>query len=192
MDGHGQPLKIATWNVRTLYQAGKLDNCLQEMSRLNIDILGVAETRWTDAGAVDKEKYVMYFSGGNKHVNGVGIIIRKNLSRSIQSYIAKSERIIMMKVEGKPFDVVIIQAYAPTQDHGDAEVDRFYNEISECLDEVKGTDVLIIMGDFTAKVGSECTDEITGNYGLGERNDRGQRLVQFCQEENMTVSNTLF
>ena len=81
MNGRGQPLKIATWNVRTLYQAGKLDNCLQEMSRLNIDILGVAETRWTDAGAVDKEKYVMYFSGGNKHVNGVGIIIRKNLSR---------------------------------------------------------------------------------------------------------------
>ena len=115
-NGRGQPLKIVTWNVRTLYQAGKLDNCLQEMSRLNIDILGVAETRWTDAGAVDKENYVMYFSGGNKHVNGVGIIIRKNLSRSVQGYIAKSERIIMLKMEGKPFDVVIIQAYTPIQE----------------------------------------------------------------------------
>ena len=71
-------------------------------------------------------------------------------------------------------------------------MDRFYNEISECLEEVKGTDVRIVMGDFNAKVGSECTDEITGHYGLGERNDRGERLVQFCQEENMTISNTLF
>ena len=134
----------------------------------------------------------MYFSGGNKHVNGVGIIIRKNLSRSVQGYIAKSERIITLKIEGKPFDVVIIEAYTPTQDHSDTEVDRFYNEISEYLEKVKGTDVLISMGDFNAKVGSECTDEITGNYGLGERNDRGERLVQFCQEENMTIYNTLF
>ena len=77
MNGKGKLLKVGTWNVRTLYRAGKIDNCFQEMTRYDIDILGIAETRRIDSGMIDKDQYVMYFSGGQKHANAVGIILKK-------------------------------------------------------------------------------------------------------------------
>ena len=191
MNGQGSLLKVGTWNVRSLYQAGKLVNCTQEMSRLNIDILGVAETRWTDSGVIDGEDHTIYFSGGRKHQHGVGVIVKKHLNTSVLGYIAKSERVIMLKLEGKPFNVVIIQVYAPTADHNNEEVEEFYQQVSECLEEVKSTDVLVVMGDFNAKVGTEAT-EVSGQFGLGEKNERGERLIQFCQEEKLIVTNTMF
>ena len=112
MNGQGGFLKIGTWNVRSLYQAGKLDNCTQEMSRLNIDILGVAETRWTDSGVIDRDDHSIYFSGGNSHQHGVGIIVKKRLNSAVLGYIAKSNHVITLKLEGKPFNIVIMRVYA--------------------------------------------------------------------------------
>ena len=168
MNGKGKLLKIGTWNVRTLYRAGKLDNCIQEMTRFDIDILGIAETRWIDSGVIDKDQRVMYFSGGQKHANGVGIIIKKKWSKSVQGFIPISDRVMMLKIEGKPFNVVIVQCYAPTKDHSDEEIEEYYNEIQECLKLVKSTDVLVVMGDWNAKVGKEETGHITGKFGLGD------------------------
>ena len=98
----------------------------------------------------------------------------------------------MLKIEGKPFNVVIVQCYAPTQDHSDEVIEEYYNEIQECLKLVKSTDDLIVMGDWNAKVGKEETAHITGKFGLGDRNLRGERLIQFCQEENLIVTNTFY
>ena len=66
-------LKIGTWNVRTLYQSGKIDNCMMEMERLQIDVLGLAEVRWTESGIINKGKYVMVFSGGEKISMGLAL-----------------------------------------------------------------------------------------------------------------------
>ena len=98
----------------------------------------------------------------------------------------------MFKIEGKPFNIVIVQCYAPTQDHSDEEIGEYYNEIQECLKLVKSTDVLVVMGDWNAKVGKEETGHITSKFGLGDRNLRGERLIQFCQEENLIVTNTFY
>jgi len=70
-------IKLATWNVRTLYQAGRLENLKQEMQALDIDILGVCETRWTGNGKFNSDDFVMLYSGGETHSNGVGIIMKK-------------------------------------------------------------------------------------------------------------------
>ena len=90
-------LIIATWNVRTLYQAGKLDNAIQEMKKMKIDILGIAETRWTESGKIGKDSHTILYSGGQEHRNGVGILMKNNITRSIMGYWPMSNRVIMVK-----------------------------------------------------------------------------------------------
>ena len=122
-------LRIDTWNVRTLYQAGKLSNALKEMDNMKLDLLGISECKWTDNGIIVKDNNIMIYSGGKEHRNGVGIIMSKEIARSLIGYWAISERVIVIKLQGKPFNLCIIQIYAPTQDHEDEEIELFYDEI---------------------------------------------------------------
>ena len=127
----GNPLKIGTWNVRTLYKAGKLENAMQEMKRMELDIMGTAETRWTESGKVVKNNYTMIYSGGNEHKYGVGILMKNTITNAMMGYWAISERMMMMKLLSKPFNINIIEVYAPTQDHDDDEIEKFYDDIKK-------------------------------------------------------------
>ena len=98
----------------------------------------------------------------------------------------------MLKLKAKPFNIAIIQTYAPTSSHTDEEIEEHYEEIDKMLKEVKSTDVLFIIGDFNAKIGDNKYENIVGKYGLGERNSRGERLLQFCIEKNLIIANTTF
>lgn len=186
-------IKIATWNVRTMYQKGKIDNAIQEMKSMNVDILGISEMRWTDSGKMRKNGYTVVFSGdGKEHRNGVGFIIKDNIAKSLMGFWPISDRSILIKLEGKPFNISIIQIYAPTQDHGDEEVEAFYEEIEKAIKIVKSDEVLIVMGDWNAKAGSYPISGVMGRFGLGNQNERGQRLQQFCVENRLVISNTFF
>lgn len=185
-------LRIGTWNVRTLYRPGKLENCLMQMDDLKLDILGISEVRWTDNGKVNKEDHSIIYSGGRFHKNGVGIILRPKAHRALMGYWPISERVIMAKFKSKPFNLVILQVYAPTCDYSDEDVDLFYEEIETGLQSVKSTDILIVMGDLNAKVGKGKYKDIVGDYGLGSRNERGNRLIEFCVQHELMISNTWF
>ena len=87
----------------------------------------------------------------------------------------------MVKIRGKPFNVNIIQVYAPTQDHEDEEIKAFYEKIENVLQRVKYGEVTCIKGDFNAKVGTKL-DNTVGRYGVGDTNESGERLVEFCQQ----------
>ena len=76
-------VRIATWNVRTLYQPGKLENVKQEMKRLKVNVMGVCETRWTDSGSFTSDGFTVLFSGNDKHERGVGFIIDQTTEKSI-------------------------------------------------------------------------------------------------------------
>ena len=188
----GRTLCIGTWNVRTMFQAGKIDNIVQEMTWMNNDILGLCETRWTDNGKVTYENHTLVYSGGKEHSRGVGIIMKNTVAASMIGYFPISERVMMLKLKGQPFDISIIQGYAPTSDYSDNEVEMFYDEMKNAMKYVKCGEVVIVMGDFNAKVGNEKHSNIVGKYGLGTRNDRGRRLIQFCEEYNLMVTNTWF
>ena len=188
----GRCLKIGTWNVRTLYQPGKLENVIQEMQNMNLDILGIAETHWTEEGKIKQEKHTMIYSGGENHRNGVGIVMKNSVSKSMIGFWTISERVIMIKLKAKPFNINIIQVYAPTQDHDDEEIEKFYQEIQNGIKYVKSDEIMCIMGDLNAKVGDEKYQNIIGMHGLGQRNERGERLIQFCQENKLFVANTWF
>ena len=94
--------------------------------------------------------------------------------------------------QGKPFNIMVMQGYAPTSTAEEAEVERFYEDLQDLLELTPKKDVLFIIGDWNAKVGSQETPGVTGKFGLGVRNEAGQRLIEFCQENTLVIANTFF
>ena len=94
--------------------------------------------------------------------------------------------------QGKPFNTTVIQVYAPTSNAEEAEVERVYEDLQDLLEPTPKTDVLFIIGDWNAKVGSQETPGVTSKFGLGIQNEAGQKLIEFCQENALVIVNTLF
>ena len=99
---------------------------------------------------------------------------------------------ISVHSQGKPFNITVIQVYAPTSNPEEAEVEQFYEDLQDLLELTHQKDVLFIIGDLNAKVGSQETPGVTGKFGLGIRNVVGQRLIEFCQENALVILNTFF
>ena len=99
---------------------------------------------------------------------------------------------ISVHFQGKPFNITVIQVYVPTSNAEEAEVERFYEDLQDLLELTPKKDVLFIIGDWNAKVGSQETPGVTGKFGLGMRNEAGQRLIEFCKENALVITNTLF
>ena len=99
---------------------------------------------------------------------------------------------ISVHFQGKPFNITVIQAYVPASNDEEAEVERFYENLQELLELTPKKDVLFIIVDWNAKVGSQETPGVTGKFGLGIQNEAGQRLIEFCQENTLVIANTLF
>ena len=99
---------------------------------------------------------------------------------------------ISVRFQGKPFNITVIQVYAPTSSTDDAEVEQFYEDLQDLLELIPKKDVLFIIGDWDAKVASQETPEVTGKFGLGIWNEAGQRLIEFCQENALVLTNILF
>ena len=99
---------------------------------------------------------------------------------------------ISVRFKGKPFNITVIQIYAPTSNTEEDEVERFYEDLQDLLELTPKKVVLFIIGDWNAKVGSQETPGVTSKFGLGMRNEAGQRLIEFCQENTLVIANTLF
>ena len=93
--------------------------------------------------------------------------------------------------QGKPFNITVIQVYAPISNAEEAEVEWFYEDLQDLLELTPKKDILFIIGDWNAKVGSQETPGVTGKFGLGIWNEAGQRLIKFCQENALVIANTL-
>ncbi|GFO05072.1 craniofacial development protein 2-like protein [Plakobranchus ocellatus] len=168
-------LNIATWNIRTPLQKGKLENIKQEMERMKLNILGLSEVRWKGAGKITSGGHEIIYSDGTESEKGVGIIVEQTLTKAIKGYWALSDRVLLVKIVGKPVNLNIIQVYAPTANSNDEDLDKFYNDLDTAKTQCKSQDPLIIMGDFNAKVGTDKVDAIVGKHGLGIRNERGRQ-----------------
>ena len=184
--------RIGTWNVRSMNGVGRLENLKREMSRLNLAIVGVSEVRWKEENDFWSEEFRVINTGGVRGQAGVGIIMNKEIGNKVLYYKQQSERLIMVKIDTKPVVTTVVQVYMPTNTHTDQEVEEVYEEIEELLKHVKGEENLIIMGDWNARVGEGKDSNIVGEYGLGVRNERGDRLVQFCAKNKLVIGNTLF
>ena len=99
---------------------------------------------------------------------------------------------ISVHLQGKPFTITVIQVYAPTSNTEEAEVEWFYEDLQDVLELTPPKDILSIIGDWNAKVGSQETPGVTGKFGLGVQNAAGQKLIEFFQENTLVIGNTLF
>jgi len=187
-----KPLRMGTWNVRTMLQKGKLENLKQEMERMNLNILGLSEVRWKGAGCITSDNYIILYSGGDQHQKGVGMILDQETSKTTKSFCTVNDRVLIVKLKGTPFDIGIVQVYAPTADKDDAEIEEFYENIEKAMKQLKSQDIRIIMGDLNSKVAKGKDETTVGPFGIGVRNERGERLTEWCKEQKLAVMNTWF
>ena len=119
-------------------------------------------------------------------------MVSKRVQNVVLGCNLKNDRMISVRLQGKPFNITVIQVYAPTSNTEETEVERFCEDLQDLLELTPKKDVLFIRGDWNAKVGSQETPGVTGKFGLGVRNEAGQRLIEFCQQNTLVRANTLF
>ena len=119
-------------------------------------------------------------------------MVNKRVQNAVCGCNLKNDRMISVRFQGKPFNITVIQVYAPTSNAEEAEVEWYYADLQDLLGLTSKKDVLFILGDWNAKVGSQETPGVTGKFGLGVRNEAGQRLIEFCQKNALVIVNTLF
>jgi len=185
-------LNIGTWNIRTMARPGKLANVIGEMRRAELDILGLAEVRWKEGGEFISEGIKVVYAGGDKSQNGVAILMTDRVARCVTRVERVEDRMILVTIRGHPVDITIMQVYMPTSTHDEEEVDAMYEKIERCLENIKGTDYVVVMGDWNAVVGEGEQEGIIGKFGLGSRNERGEKLTEFCKRQRLVATNTWF
>ena len=150
---------------------GKLEVVKQEMARLNMDILGISELKWTGMGEFNSDDHYIYYCGQEPlRRNGVAIMVNKRVQNAVLGCNLKNDRMISVCFQGKPLNSTVIKAYAPTSNAEEAEVEWFYEDLQDLLELAPQKDVLFIIGDWNAKVGSQETPGVTGKFGLGVLN----------------------
>lgn len=189
-------LKICTWNVRGLNMTGKLSTV--EAALANIAITGLAETHWKVNGHFISPNGNLIICSSNENIsrNGVGIIINKTIKDSLLGYRTINDRIVAARFKATPINLNIIQVYAPTSSSSQEEIDSFYGKLGSAISDVPNRELLLVLGDFNAKIGITSEDDhlrsVVGKHGIGSRNERGEMLLEFCAENNLFVANSNF
>ena len=158
---------------------------------MNINILRISELRWTGMGEFNSNDHYIYYCGPESlRRNGVAIRVNKRVRNAVLGCNLKNDRMISIRFQGKLFNITVIQVYAPTSNAEEAE--RFHEDLQDLLELTPKKDVLFIIGDWNAKVGSQETPGVTGKFGLGVQNETRQKLIEFSQESALVIANTLF
>ena len=162
------------------------------MTRLKINIPGINEMRSLKNGNFMIDDFKMIYSRGDKHERGVGLLLDQYISKCVLGYWTVSDRVLLVKIQGNSFNIAIIVVYAQMTGSTEEEIDAFYETLEEAKSQCKPNEVNIIIGDLNAKVGSETDGRTVGPHGTGERNEFGEKWVQWCDSKNMVIMNTWF
>ena len=163
------------------------------MARVNIEILGISELKWAGMGKFNSDDHYIYYCGQESlRRSGVVIVVNKRVQNAVLGCNLKNDRMISVCFQGKPFNIMVIQVSAPMSNAEKAEVEWFCEDLQDLLELIPKTDVLFIIGDWNAKVGSQETRGVKGKFGLGILNEAGQRLIEFYQENALVIANTVF
>ena len=158
-----------------------MEEVKQEVARGNADILGIGELRWIEMGEFNSYDHYIYYCGQESLIkNGVAIIVNKRVQNAVLGCHLKNDKMISVRFQGKPFNITVIQVCAPSSNAEEVEVEWFYEDLQDLLELTPKKDVLFIIGDSNAKVGSQETPGVTGKFGLGVWDEAGQRLIEFC------------
>ena len=149
-----------------------------EYIRVNIDILGISELKWIGMGEFNSDDHCIYYHGQESlRGNGVAIIVNKRVQNAVRGCSLKNNRMISVHFQGKPFNITVIQVYAPTSNAKEAKVEWFYEDLQNLLELTTKKNILLMIGDWNAKRGSQEIAGVTGKFSLGVQNEAGQRLI---------------
>ena len=172
---------------------GKLEVIKPEMIKVNVNILGISELKGTGMGEFNSDDhYIYYCEREYLRRNGGASMVNKRVLHAVLRCNLKDERMISVRFQGKPFNITVIQAFAPMRNAEEAEVEWYCEDLQDLLELISKKDVLFIKGDSNVKVGSQEILGVTGKFGLGILNEAGQRLIEFFQENTLVIANTLF
>ena len=205
---HAKPkTRIACWNVRTLGslsdQSAQLLTTIDTMKKKRIEFLALSETRWSGHGIVNIRSTTILYSGPSNGVHGVAIALSPSARCSWEAtgmvFHTVSERIICIRLKCHLSYVTVVANYAPTNpSSGIAQAaalsDTFYDQLQSVVSDVPPRDMLLVLGDFNARVGSDFQSwrSVIGPHGMGNCNGNGERLLDFCSNNQLLVTNTWF
>ena len=159
-------------NLELVIQIGVSQKEKKQMSY--VDILGISELKWTGMGEFNSDDHYIYHCRQESPRNGVAIIVSRRVQNAVLGCNLKNDRMFFVHFQGKSFNITVIQVYVQTSNIEEAEVEQFYEDLQDLLELTPKKDVLFIIGDCNAKVGSEETPGVTGKFGLGIQNEAGK------------------
>ena len=188
-------ITIGTWNTKTLRAAGRLRELTHEMDRYRWNILGLCEMRWKNFGeTTTEEELKVFFSGKeDKHEHGVGFLVQKDIVNTVMVCRPVSSRLIAIRLRAVPFNITIVHVYALTSDHDDNEIEEFYGQLQNVFDQTPKKDILVVQGDWYAKVGKDACENwkgICGPFSNVDTNKRGLRLLELATFNDLVLANT--
>ena len=143
----------------------------QEIARVNVNILGLSELKWTGMGDFNSDDHFIYYCGQESlRRNGVAIMVNKRVQNAVLGCNLKNDRMSSVHFRGKPFNITVIQVYAPTTNAREAEVEWFFEDLQDLLELTPQKDVLFVIGNWNAQVESQEIPGVTGKFGLGVQN----------------------
>lgn len=184
-----------------MYEAGKSANIAEEMERYSREILGLCETRWTQAGQmkINSGKNIIYAGHEEEnapHTEGVAIMLSKQAEKALIGWGPINFRIIWAKfrTSNKRINLNVIMCFAPTNDADEEKKEEFYTILQTTMRNRKEREMTLLMGDLNAKVGADNLgyERIMGLHGKGVINESGQLFVDFCAENNLVTGGTIF
>jgi len=184
-------IKLCSWNVRGLNRPGKLP--ILEIIIKNIAVTGVSETHWKTTGHFTTTNGNLVITSSNEQVsiNGVAVIINKDIKNTVLGYNTFNDKIMSVKLQATPVNINIVQVYAPTSTATEEEIDHFYEQLTKVVRTIP-TKELLVTGDLNAKIGTTNNEShlrsVVGKYGTGVINERRDRLLDFCTENDIFIT----
>ena len=163
------------------------------MKRFRYDIVGISEVRWTGKGETPNIDFI--FSGEEKtHLRGIGMLLSDKARKAPIGYDPVNSRVITAGFDAVPYKITVIHEYAPTTVASDEDIETFYGILEDALARVHNKNIIIITSDSNAKIGSDNTGckSVMRRYEYGDRNQRGERLLEFAAVHNLYICNTQF
>src|ERR1700733_4912129 len=137
---------------------------------------------------------ILWSGGETRHEAGVGFLLSNRARDALLGYKPVSDRIIVARFGAQPFNMTVIQIYAPTAASTEEDIDKFYSDLTATVEEVPKQEILIVEGDWNAKIGTENSgwEKVMGKFGYGDRNKRGEMLLEFATDNDLLICNTKF
>lgn len=187
---------FGTLNVNTMMRMTRLAQVCREFRRYKLEILGLSEVRWKGTGErrTATGEVLLYSGHESQSERGVGLLLTAKAKKSLLHWNPVSDRIITARLSASPRNVTMVQVYAPTNPSADDVKAEFYASLSRTLDQIPRGDVIILLGDLNAKVGSNNNgwETAMGKCGLGVMNENGLLFVELCSQYGLVIGGTLF